>query len=213
MSNPSPLIAELRRLLADWDSFDWENAPVELRHQFTALLDRLEELERVVGKLPKTADGVPIVPGMKVWHWFECPPGWYEIEVVDVTADQCSCEINEGESSGWYDVRDADTLYSKEQAAMPANLDNRRVQLYDPHPGLMGCLAPLPGTVRALAKSLDGKTRRLDEVMSQISDAAGGKPYFTEAHEQCVALYDGKDFSRRVNCWRVLRFKELPHEH
>jgi hypothetical protein len=30
--------------------------------------DRLEELERVVGKLPKTADGVPVVPGDLVWH-------------------------------------------------------------------------------------------------------------------------------------------------
>jgi hypothetical protein len=30
--------------------------------------DRLEELERVVGKLPKTADGVPVVPGDQVWH-------------------------------------------------------------------------------------------------------------------------------------------------
>jgi hypothetical protein len=33
-----------------------------------AAADRLEELERVVGKLPKTKDGVPVVPGDLVWH-------------------------------------------------------------------------------------------------------------------------------------------------
>jgi len=27
-----------------------------------------QRLQAIVAKLPKTADGVPIVPGMKVWH-------------------------------------------------------------------------------------------------------------------------------------------------
>jgi hypothetical protein len=34
-----------------------------------ALTRRVEELEAIVAKLPKTADGVPIVPGMHVWFY------------------------------------------------------------------------------------------------------------------------------------------------
>lgn len=35
--------------------------------QIDACLTELLELRAVVGKLPKTADGVPIMPGMKLW--------------------------------------------------------------------------------------------------------------------------------------------------
>ena len=33
----------------------------------TALKDDLDRLQAIVDKLPKTADGVPVVPGMEVW--------------------------------------------------------------------------------------------------------------------------------------------------
>ena len=30
---------------------------------------KIERLQAIVDRLPKTADGVPIVPGMEVWSW------------------------------------------------------------------------------------------------------------------------------------------------
>lgn len=38
-----------------------------LRNAYPALRAYVRGLEEVVGKLPKTADGVPIVPGMQLW--------------------------------------------------------------------------------------------------------------------------------------------------
>jgi len=85
-------------------------------NEIFALLARLEAAEAIVKRLPKTADGVPITPGAQVWCCFD--EGVSEIEVVDVSKDQCQCEINEGEFSGWFDVRDADKCYSTREAAL-----------------------------------------------------------------------------------------------
>lgn len=53
-----------------WSYMRWQHRPIEdsLRAQFAAAHKELAELSEVVGKLPKTADGVPVTPGMKVWH-------------------------------------------------------------------------------------------------------------------------------------------------
>ncbi len=40
------------------------------REAMRRLLAMVEEMEGVVVRLPTTADGVPIVPGMTVWAWF-----------------------------------------------------------------------------------------------------------------------------------------------
>jgi hypothetical protein len=57
------IVADLRRLMHPIHGHN-EVAVIVL----FAAADRLEELEGVVGKLPKTADGVPVVPGDQVWH-------------------------------------------------------------------------------------------------------------------------------------------------
>jgi hypothetical protein len=53
------------------------------------LLEEIRRLEAIVEKLPKTDDGVPVVPGVdKVYQWGQSrPPGgeWQDV-VVEVTA-------------------------------------------------------------------------------------------------------------------------------
>lgn len=44
------------------DSVPGYDAELDLRSA-----DRIEALEAIVEKLPKTADGVPVVPGMELW--------------------------------------------------------------------------------------------------------------------------------------------------
>lgn len=54
------------------------------------LEQKVERLRGVVDKLPKTADGVPIVPGMRLWFW----------GLSDLIRQQC-----EGITvDGWYDL-------------------------------------------------------------------------------------------------------------
>jgi hypothetical protein len=45
------------------------------------------------------------------------------------------------------------------------------VTFFDPHPGLMGALAPIPEPVRLLAQELDGKTLQLEDALQRISAA------------------------------------------
>jgi NTP pyrophosphatase (non-canonical NTP hydrolase) len=68
--------ATARKALVDMCGIGTEDAnPVNVLAVFARstadrnkeLLSRVEELEAIVAKLPKTADGVPIVPGMMLW--------------------------------------------------------------------------------------------------------------------------------------------------
>ena len=38
--------------------------------QIGLLQQEIERLRAIVDRLPKTADGVPMVPGLRVWIWF-----------------------------------------------------------------------------------------------------------------------------------------------
>jgi len=40
----------------------------EYRHEIHRLEAEVEQLQAIIDKLPKTADGVPMVPGMRVWR-------------------------------------------------------------------------------------------------------------------------------------------------
>jgi len=83
--------------------------------------DVIDRLQAIVDKLPRTADGVAIVPGMVVYKWFECPPGIQAIDVVDVCdTEDITCEINKGEFKGWTDVVESQDCYSTREAAEAA---------------------------------------------------------------------------------------------
>ena len=42
-----------------------------LAERVQAALDERDRLQAIVDRLPKTADGVPVVPGMQIWPFFE----------------------------------------------------------------------------------------------------------------------------------------------
>ncbi len=63
-------------------------AHYEQAAEVLAAREEIEYLRGVVGKLPKTADGVPIVSGDKVWVWWESDKEgtlsrWFQITVLD----------------------------------------------------------------------------------------------------------------------------------
>ena len=50
-------------------NLSWITAGVpELQTEAEEVLAEIERLKAIVDKLPKTADGVPVVPGMRVWR-------------------------------------------------------------------------------------------------------------------------------------------------
>ena len=69
---------------------------------------RIQELEAIVSRLPKTADGVPIAPGMQVWVISQCCGS----EATDVWTFITQAVTDSG-ADGWHGL----TLYSTEQAA------------------------------------------------------------------------------------------------
>jgi hypothetical protein len=50
---------------------------------------QLSTLQAIVDKLPKTADGVPVVPGMTLWYWSK-KHGPQRLEAVMRTTDGCN---------------------------------------------------------------------------------------------------------------------------
>jgi hypothetical protein len=94
-----------------------------------ALRARVAELEAVVGKLPKTADGVPMTPGGHYWAWCrdeyaEDDDQWEVVEVVWWAGD------DEGEFNSQYTLApsarqpwasfEVGKVYNTEEAAIAA---------------------------------------------------------------------------------------------
>jgi hypothetical protein len=75
----------------------------------------IERLLAIVAKLPKTADGVPVVPGMRVW-WV-CNRAIWAGTVDGVTCDQVWLIPDEGEHWGTWSPSDC---YSTREAAEKA---------------------------------------------------------------------------------------------
>ena len=49
-----------------------DNYPVMIAvKEYRHLRAKIERLQEIVAKLPKTADGVPVVPGQAIWYWLE----------------------------------------------------------------------------------------------------------------------------------------------
>ncbi len=67
--------------------------------------DELERLQGIVDKLPKTADGVPVVPGARVW---QTPADWYGVHISMNAGSYC------GTLPEWNEV------YSTREAAKAA---------------------------------------------------------------------------------------------
>lgn len=160
------------------------------------VVKRLATLEAIVAKLPKTADGVPITPGMKVWvpkHAMGELAEWSDAEVLvsGVTNyDACGCD-GDGEKS-FRSVQD--DCHPECDSATPAN------EAYSSEDAAKKAAASQP------AKTSDGSgavkindrvyyTGPGDKVMTkEIADAnyQASQPAKTETKPTIVRNIDGK---------------------
>ena len=91
------------------------------------------------------------------------------------------------------------------------------VEFFDPHPGLMGCLEPLPDSVKVLVDWLAGQSMNLTDAIRQLTTAfAGGKfkvhDGLTGSHGErtgWIELTTGDWGKFPINAWRVIRFREI----
>ncbi|MBI4434358.1 hypothetical protein HY635_00865 [Candidatus Uhrbacteria bacterium] len=87
------------------------------------------------------------------------------------------------------------------------NLD-RIVTFYDPHPGLAGCLVPIPDVVKWVADELNGRSLPLAEAIERIQRAAGGEVDVAFEHRHISFSLPGMLHGRPcTNSWRVIRFR------
>ena len=83
------------------------------------------------------------------------------------------------------------------------------VEFHDPHPGMVGCVAPLPEPLRALAASLSGKRESLAVVLRRIEATTCGG-FWTEARNWYILIFQGNSTTRdAANCWRLLRYRNV----
>jgi hypothetical protein len=61
---------QYRRAGMDSAGLAWMRSCDELTKECFRHKAEIERLRAIVDRLPKTADGVPMVPGLRVWIWF-----------------------------------------------------------------------------------------------------------------------------------------------
>ena len=94
----------VRKRFPEWSDSD------EVQRDLRRIAGEIERLRAIVDKLPKTADGVPLVPGMEVWDLTAPPQGPLSTPVRIVTVF----------SNEWYEHR-----YSTRKAAESAGKDGK----------------------------------------------------------------------------------------
>lgn len=87
------------------------------------LLAKCVRLQAIVDRLPKTADGVPVVPGTQtpLWNPDYAGTGYYQVDAswIEHTPD-CLCEWSVTWGGPGHDASDVGRWYSTEQAAEAA---------------------------------------------------------------------------------------------
>lgn len=91
------------------------------------------------------------------------------------------------------------------------------VKLFEPHPGLAGCLARIPGDVRMVALTLDGQTMELDSAVALVEGFKDGTevvevsmPYEYPWSGDTGMILLRRDYpGGRIDSWRVIKFKEV----
>lgn len=115
------LAAEMERLQAIVDCCDAEcllDDSMTVNERVAVMAEKLREATAIVDKLPKTADGVPIVPG--------CDVVWIDTKVIGF---RCSSEIgidgwvSFGDEYGCCRSRRVGECYSTREAAEAADID------------------------------------------------------------------------------------------
>ena len=97
-------------------AYDQTRSPMSPTHK--RLLEELEQLRAIVARLPRTADGVPVVPGRDtVWNWL--PRGLHS----KCSWVECAVEIRQPYNEAMYDYVDISEVgkcYSTREAAEAA---------------------------------------------------------------------------------------------
>jgi len=79
-------------------------------------LERLAELEAIVDRLPKTADGVPVTPGMEVWTDYWSGPQHGIVRRLNVQLEEGSCWADdEADEAMLYTTREAAEVARKKK--------------------------------------------------------------------------------------------------
>ena len=84
---------------------------VNARDDLLASLAEIERLEAIVAKLPRTADGVPVVPGMRVWRIR------HQTTLGESVLDVSPRGIHLVGKSDWYESRDVCSTRDAAEAA------------------------------------------------------------------------------------------------
>lgn len=75
---------------------------------------------------------------------------------------------------------------------------------FDPHPGLLGALAPIPNAVRKVANELNGKKMPLREAVEKIKAVTNGD---VSVSVDCIILLF-MSVNGGGHGWRVIKFKD-----
>ncbi|MEQ8770080.1 MAG: hypothetical protein RIB60_06180 [Phycisphaerales bacterium] len=101
-------------------------SPEELQEQADSEHDRIAALEAIVKRLPKTADGVPVVPGhepTKLYNPDYAGTKWFEVDAGDIEFGDSDREWSVC-WGGWdYDSTPVSDWYSTREAAEAAKED------------------------------------------------------------------------------------------
>jgi len=123
-------MSEIVQMLRSIQSVHKDCSPV-LSKACRSAADEIDRLQAIVDRLPKTADGIPVTPGMKVWHCANRHYGphagkLFESEGIDARmpspyclGEHCYSDGCQGDDGGGRTWRFED-CYSTRQAAEKA---------------------------------------------------------------------------------------------
>ena len=77
---------------------------------------------------------------------------------------------------------------------------------YDPHPGLMGAMIPIPEAVRKVANELNGKRMTLEEAAVRLQAVTSGEIAVIKEYKY-ISLQI-KEGNGTIHEFRVIRFKD-----
>ena len=80
-------------------------------------------------------------------------------------------------------------------------------KMFDPHPGLAGCMVRIPEAVRLVANELDGQDVPIAEAVAKIQAACPGGEVKDSPNHGMICL-TVENFPGMQHSWRVIRYQE-----
>ena len=86
---------------------------------------------------------------------------------------------------------------------------NLKCRFFDPHPGLLGSLSPLPELIRKAVAQLDDQVLGLEDATSMIKKAADICKCSVSVGKSPCILVNRKNIDGTEDGWRVIKFEIL----